>query len=1182
VSFDNSRFTFNPWNDYCGVVMEQGRVQLDSDWNEWLAELSRRSRAETLDILGCAVYPATTPYAFYITASNSGGKNTISIGPGRMYVDGLLAENHGVQTSAQWDPALAEMSGSPQPPPATETDTVDYTGQRYFPNPPAISGNGPFLAYLDVWMQPITYLEDPDLVDKAVGVDTTGRLQTVWQVKLMSVPSGTTCASAIAGWPPAPSAGQLTNGTVSTGPSGPCCLTTNTGYTGMENQFYRVEIHQPGTPDTVPATLPFTYPLPAGTATFKWSRDNASVATLVTAVNAVTNSVGNPASQLTVQSMGRDQVLGFAPGNWIEIIDDNLELNGLPGELHQIDSIDFSGKTITLDHPVSTTSFPVDSNNQTNPSRNTRIQRWDQSGKVYESDNQTVWVDLGAAGSTGDIPVPPAGTSLILENGVTVTFGVSSASGAFAIGDFWTFAARTADGSVEQLTKAPPRGIHHHYAALSIVDFSVPIATDCRIKWRPPTSSAGGGCDCASCVTAQSHNSGSWTIQSAINAVQAQGGGKVCLGPGLYNIAAVINIVGAQNLAICGHGLPLLQPSTPFTGDAIMLINACVDIDVEGIAFTGAGPVVGATATAGTAPALAGLMVQNSSVVRVEDCLFGLITEVASNAAPLSPAITFLDTTVVDCTICDNLFNNVGIGIGFSDTDDFLLKQLKIEDNWMVCQDGAVFMSSRHLFVSEIRFAGNSVQSTSGFVLSGQGIDVSIEDNTFSIAPATSGQNVPSGAAVACNVSQTRVINNQIAIRTSTLTASSSGTQGLPAGSYIWVVTAVNGSGRESLITGLASLTLAGPANVMLQWTAVTGAASYNIYRSVVNSSALLRDGTVLPGSSTTVSYTDTVSDSSLSTPLPAMQNDGIVLGPAPGSIMYGTQIIGNRISGLIGLGIWAAPEVSLLESILAENQLLNLGGNGIVVDGLAADIDVARNSLAFVAQLPVSLVSTGAAGIQLRAAINANLSENRIENVGSLLPGTHARGAIYILVASGARITGNRIADIAPAVLRGIYAGVLNGLDVADNVVRRASTVPPQPDQSTWLAMQVFGDTLNVRGNLLESFGGIVGSQPPQPSTATIAALQSCIFSNNQCFLDDPSGKTSPTLVVEVAGHSIIAMGNRVQGPSGEGASSMALVVPVATNIPSVTVVGNITTAGILVNSGPVPAAMAPLNIIA
>jgi len=86
MSFDNSRFTFNPRNDYSGVVMQQGRVQLDSDWNEWLAELTRRMQAGTLDILGRAIYPATTPHAFEITASNPGGTNTPSPSTGARYL----------------------------------------------------------------------------------------------------------------------------------------------------------------------------------------------------------------------------------------------------------------------------------------------------------------------------------------------------------------------------------------------------------------------------------------------------------------------------------------------------------------------------------------------------------------------------------------------------------------------------------------------------------------------------------------------------------------------------------------------------------------------------------------------------------------------------------------------------------------------------------------------------------------------------------------------------------------------------------------------------------------------------------------------------------------------------------------------------------------------------------------
>jgi hypothetical protein len=538
MSFDNSRFPFDPTKNYSGVVMEQGRVQLDSDWNEWLAELARRTQAGTLDILGRAVYPATTPFAFQITATTDGsGTNHVSIGPGRMYVDGLLAENHGAASSAQWDPALAELSGSPQPPGSSATGTTDYTAQPYLPNAVPPAGNGPFLAYLDVWTRPITYLEDPTLIDPAVNVDTTGRLQTIWQVKLASVPAGSTCSSTP--WP-GPSIGQLTTGYVGTTPSGPCCLTNNTGYTGMENQFYRVEIHQPGTPAAGNA-----YPAAAGTATFKWSRDNASVETGVTGILAVTNVLGNPASQLTVLSLGRDQVLGFAPGNWIEILDDDLELNGQPGELHQIDSVDFSATTITLvDTLVTPADFPVDANNQTLPQRHTRIRRWDQSAKIFQSDN-TLWVDLGAAGATGDIPVPPPGTTLILESGITVTFGPNAAT-TFNTGDFWTFAERPSNSQFDVLTNAPPRGIHHHYAPLSVVTFSPPAASECRTEWSP--SSEGSCCCCTYTVGA---NAQYQSIQTAINALPVSGG-EICIMPGRYFEAISINSL--QDVVIHGCG----------------------------------------------------------------------------------------------------------------------------------------------------------------------------------------------------------------------------------------------------------------------------------------------------------------------------------------------------------------------------------------------------------------------------------------------------------------------------------------------------------------------------------------------------------------------------------------------------------------------------------------------------
>jgi hypothetical protein len=544
VSFDNSRFLFDPFKDYTGVVMEQGRVQLDSDWNEWLAEVLRRTQAGVLDTMGRAAYPATTPAAFQITASSSGGANTIKIGVGRMYVDGLLAENHGDPAAAVWDPALAELSGSPQPPPATPA-TIDFTKQPYLPGATVPAGSGQYLAYLDIWTRPVTFLEDLKLIDDAVGVDTTGRLQTVWQVRLKPVPSGQTwnCSTPESDFGFPVSSGRLSNGTITSGPSGPCCLTTGTGYVGVENQFYRVEIHEPGS-------------VGGAGATFKWSRENASVQTSVSAINPGTNTLGAASSVLTVGSLGRDQVLGFAAGNWIEITDDTHQLNGLAGELYKIDRVDVSSQTITLTEPLKS-SFDL--------TANARILRWDQSGKIYDDSNTSI-DDLDTVGGDGHpngfhgIPVPTDGSKVVLENGIVIDVSLSSATGSYQTGDFWTFSARTAKGTIDPLVKAPPRGIHHHYTPLSIVTLGATAgATDCRTPWPLPSADECGCCTSTVGDGILSH--GKYTsIQAAIDALP-DNGGEICILPGNYFEHVVLQDLSNVVIHGCEWQTHIFSPS---------------------------------------------------------------------------------------------------------------------------------------------------------------------------------------------------------------------------------------------------------------------------------------------------------------------------------------------------------------------------------------------------------------------------------------------------------------------------------------------------------------------------------------------------------------------------------------------------------------------------------------------
>lgn len=587
MTFDSSRFTFDAWRDFLGVVMQQGRVQLDSDWNELVSQFLRRMQVGTLDTMGPAIVPRETPEGFQITLT--GGK--LKIGVGRMYVDGILAENHG-GGEKNWYAGLAELQGK---------EPIDYDAQPYYPDPPELPQAGSsYVVYLDVWQREVTHLQYPELIEKAVGVDTTGRLQTVWQVKLLqlAVAGGLTCSSVASTkeWSALtrPSGARLTTST-SNVPDviDPCQIPPSGGYKGLENQLYCVEIHEG---DRVAGWMN------RGGANFKWSRDNATVATRVSRINPGRQSI-------VVERMGRDEVLRFSNGDWIEITDDVRELGDYPGVMCQVKllgGVDDATSTITLTKPLPDGTFPSTEDGNLDSSRNTRVRRWDQKGRILREDG-TVYFDLDSPDGDefpdvipGVIPVPNQDTTLLLENGILVRFSLAS-EGDFHTGDYWNFAARTADASIEILADAPPRGIHHHYARLAVVNTPAdgaasPIASDCRVPW-PAETGTGHDCSCDRCITPEGHNNGTATIQQAIDALEKTGG-VICLAGGFYTLNQSLVIRNANSLRIRGKG----WMNTTLVADSheigsILQLEGGRQIVIENLAIQG--PAIAGAATPG-------------------------------------------------------------------------------------------------------------------------------------------------------------------------------------------------------------------------------------------------------------------------------------------------------------------------------------------------------------------------------------------------------------------------------------------------------------------------------------------------------------------------------------------------------------------------------------------------------
>jgi len=711
MSGDYSRWSFDPQRHFGALFMQQGRVHTDADWNEWVTTILRRVQAASLDTLGRAVVPRETPDGFRIEAANG----TLAIGRGRIYVDGLLAENHGGDP-AEWDPRLAELRG---------TTPTPYDDQPYYPDPPALPGGGPHLVYLKVWQRELTAIEEPALVEKALGVDTTTRLQTVWQAKLLpEISNAVTCATPLDDVPgfldaePA-AAGRLTTGTADVpGQPDPCLIPPSGGYKGLENQLYRVEIHRGG--DFAGADQ----------ATFKWSRDNATVASRVTEIPAL--------DRVVVESVRRDEVLGFSDGDWVEITDDWRELSGVPGELRRIQTgggVDDETRTIRLTAPLPAGMFPVDAQGATAPERNTRVSRWDQGGRVLDA-NGNLLVDLDAPGSDGSIPVPAAPTRVLLEHGVAVSFDLDPGTGRLRSGDHWLFAARTADASVEALDQAPPRGIHAHYAKLAIVTFPS-TETDCRTLWPPELHE--GGCDCTVCVSPESHASGALTIQAAIEQVK-ETGGTVCLGAGTYPLRTPLTIHDARSVRLRGQGWATALIATE-SGTAID-VRRGIGVTIENLSAVTSSPE-------GVADAIT---LGNCLGVAVERC-FVLNHPVGDGRGAAIGLEGFLiGARVEECVLA----GPTGIAGGVRDDRYLATASLRVDSNWLWCRDRGIELGRFGIHVADSRISRNTIWGCREAGLIAEGGNVrgpfGVTDNALNVR----------GPGIAVGVDAARVAENDV------------------------------------------------------------------------------------------------------------------------------------------------------------------------------------------------------------------------------------------------------------------------------------------------------------------------------------------------------------------------------------------------------------------------------------
>ncbi|MDM0112235.1 DUF6519 domain-containing protein [Variovorax sp. J22R133] len=357
----------------------------------------------------------------------------LSIGPGRYYVDGTMCE---LDERASF--AHQSDGGAPQ---------------RLAP--------GEYIVYIDAWQRHISSLEAPEIREVALGgPDTATRGKTIAQVRTLALPSSSpsdwNCDSSVPDWEDLINAAKprmAARAEPQLASTNLCDIAATAGFRRLKNQLYRVEVHTGG-----------------ASPTFKWSRENGSVAYAVTAVSVDT---AQQQTVVRVAARGRDANLDVSVHDRLELVDDDAELGNRAGVLFEyLNDGDDELELVLAGVP----GGPLGQDLAKHPV----LRRWDHHPTT-----------------AGDNALPIVeGTWIDLEEGVQVRF---EAGGVYRPGDYWQIPARTITADVEwprtddgDPVAQTPAGIADAYCRLGIVevdaDGTLTVTSDCRELFPPLTA----------------------------------------------------------------------------------------------------------------------------------------------------------------------------------------------------------------------------------------------------------------------------------------------------------------------------------------------------------------------------------------------------------------------------------------------------------------------------------------------------------------------------------------------------------------------------------------------------------------------------------------------------------------------------------------------------------------------
>lgn len=551
---DLSRSAFDPRKHYASVRMQQGRVIVDDDWNENERLENEDRRRTNIDVIG----PQGSPDSGFQVQNvrHTGQGLDFDIAAGTMYLGGLRVT---METKEDTDkPETFQLQSDYLQKPLSE-GSVPESGRID-------------LAYLEVWQQPVSAVEDDELIEVALGgPDTSTRLRNMRRVRIAADVGSQDCAAAwqaVASRLTSQNAGTLqpdgrlaTDASLSVG-FDPGVVTDNLcepsitgGYLGAENQTIRIQL--------VTAN------------SFTWGFDNAAPLYRVT--------VAQDRTTVTLETDPKDQEHWPLAGDTVEILPWSAVLsNGEKiaenrGHLSLVSgSYNPDDRQLTL-----ATALPANFGDAWK-------QRADHAGLGDEFFYLRVWRRGTDRTSNPTVSFTP-GTEVDLgHTGLKLTFSGAN----FRPGDYWIIAARpktpnaVVPWSLE--TGRGPNGMRVFVAPLALIQWTSQngtmtpaVISDCRRRFMPLTQQ-----DTCSTFTVGDdvHSYGNFQrIQDAVDALPTAGG-LIHVLPGTYQENVLVHNRHNVTIRGCDDRSHVLAPEG--NSDPVFRIRNSRDIVLESMAIS--------------------------------------------------------------------------------------------------------------------------------------------------------------------------------------------------------------------------------------------------------------------------------------------------------------------------------------------------------------------------------------------------------------------------------------------------------------------------------------------------------------------------------------------------------------------------------------------------------------------